>query len=770
MGILRDGAHQLGLNTTWRYAFVRPGLRVEGTHSAVYLDVGGQLSPGVIDQHSDQSLGDCTSHLIIRYPESVYHHLLGDWLRRRDDGQALAGRPFCPRIVTHTAPDFDAVASTLLAMHLVEEGDLPPWAEGLAAYSAVVDQGRYRMELRESALSDTELQRLLSPVHLAYLALQHIEAPAGTDRDTWHMERGLQLIRAELESLTRVQDPRRLSAQSFMPGSPGVGGWRQVADFQDIVQALDTDWPRHVKDWESAEHVPLTLPDRTLRHSISVTGLIMRRAPEARLHKYWCRARNRPFTLTPLSDGTRGLRNDIARGAAHHAVVIIAVDAEWQDESRRRLSLRGLGSHLEALECATRAGEAGGDTRGRVPRYPGVTNDDPWYDGWGHDFTIVDVPRTGTHLSLDSIIDVATKKRFWETQITDVELIVIDRSCSVEPRPVGPSRKVQPPVRTVAPMKSWFAESSEVPEAAPRSLVGLTGESCSRSFPQETCGPMTIVTYRAGGAGAPTLEMLANAVAALRDAGELSGSPPLTIVLRYRPLEGVPTDYLDYWEKHAVGCELKAIAGYEDPTETGRLRVGAQGVVERLGTTHEGAPANENELREAAVYCLFLYETLNAYSERIASALQEAKRPLREQDRSRSAAKVRELYLQFQAMHYQLVVSQSPLVQGVQDRMRTLMSIELTHAEVARELERLAEYEQQLASERQISASQSLNRLMALVSLTAVMQTSIAIVALEHYAQLFDRTFATLWILGWTALVFYFWWRSYRAALDAEQP
>ena len=102
--------------------------------------------------------------------------------------------------------------------------------------------------------------------------------------------------------------------------------------------------------------------------------------------------------------------------------------------------------------------------------------------------------------------------------------------------------------------------------------------------------------------------------------------------------------------------------------------------------------------------------------------------------------------------------------------MRTLMSIELTHAEVARELERLAEYEQQLASERQIAASQSLNRLMALVSLTAVIQTSIDIVALEHYAQLFDRTFATLWILGSTGLVYFFWWRSYRAALDAERP
>jgi hypothetical protein len=37
-----------------------------------------------------------------------------------------------------------------------------------------------------------------------------------------------------------------------------------------------------------------------------------------------------------------------------------------------------------------------------LPR-PGYDNADPWYDGRGHDYTIVDAPRSGTLLTADEI-------------------------------------------------------------------------------------------------------------------------------------------------------------------------------------------------------------------------------------------------------------------------------------------------------------------------------------------------------------------------------
>ncbi|MFB6272830.1 MAG: hypothetical protein ABEL51_08065 [Salinibacter sp.] len=78
-----------------------------------------------------------------------------------------------------------------------------------------------------------------------------------------------------------------------------------------------------------------------------------------------------------------------------------------------RLTLKGLGLHLEQLEQDTRSSTAQGDSD--PPRYQHTNEDgtvhvdplfsgsDPWYDGRGHNFTIVDAPREGSSLSLDRV-------------------------------------------------------------------------------------------------------------------------------------------------------------------------------------------------------------------------------------------------------------------------------------------------------------------------------------------------------------------------------
>jgi hypothetical protein len=41
-----------------------------------------------------------------------------------------------------------------------------------------------------------------------------------------------------------------------------------------------------------------------------------------------------------------------------------------------------------------------------TPRYPEISpSPDPWYDGRGHNYTIVDSPRSGTLLRYQQIID-----------------------------------------------------------------------------------------------------------------------------------------------------------------------------------------------------------------------------------------------------------------------------------------------------------------------------------------------------------------------------
>jgi hypothetical protein len=75
--------------------------------------------------------------------------------------------------------------------------------------------------------------------------------------------------------------------------------------------------------------------------------------------------------------------------------------------------LRGLGALLEQEEHRRRVERDGADDReidlatGRKKprRWPG-SNSDPWYDGRGHNHTIVDAPRSGTVLSADEVESV----------------------------------------------------------------------------------------------------------------------------------------------------------------------------------------------------------------------------------------------------------------------------------------------------------------------------------------------------------------------------
>src|SRR5262249_51371382 len=82
------------------------------------------------------------------------------------------------------------------------------------------------------------------------------------------------------------------------------------------------------------------------------------------------------------------------------AIISVAPDSD--------VCLRGLAALLEESESRRRREVYGVDDRvtdltagvPRVPR-PGYANADPWYDGRGHEYTIVDAPRGGTMLTAD---------------------------------------------------------------------------------------------------------------------------------------------------------------------------------------------------------------------------------------------------------------------------------------------------------------------------------------------------------------------------------
>jgi hypothetical protein len=76
------------------------------------------------------------------------------------------------------------------------------------------------------------------------------------------------------------------------------------------------------------------------------------------------------------------------------------------------LALTDLGARLDERESAARErlrAQHGVDlTRTGEPR-PGYANSDPWYDGRGHEYTIVDSPRAGSVLTVDEVREVMSE-------------------------------------------------------------------------------------------------------------------------------------------------------------------------------------------------------------------------------------------------------------------------------------------------------------------------------------------------------------------------
>ncbi|GDX79849.1 hypothetical protein LBMAG42_16600 [Deltaproteobacteria bacterium] len=430
---MRRGARDLNLEVRWRRRFVPVGTVADPTPDGVWLDVGGRLQPGMLDAHQGGSA--TTAELVVRHPELAYGHLMSEWLRRYDDGQDLRGRTWSPTLILHTEPDFDCVVATFLVERLVEEGALPDYAPALAAYSAEVDAGRYPIDLAVPA-------SYTAPVHMAYLLLQRLKRDLGLD-DTAILELGAHMVATVCEAIVRAKGraapwdftPHRLPAGALDGGQraavevaarawEGVVSRHERAGTIDLAAALADQPALFAEDRQAMEEAnrvvgrPVTarLPAADGGEPLDVAVWVAPAPTRCALNKYFVRAAGYPYFICPIAT-PNALPGYSGR-------VIISLDAAYADAAGRRPTLRGLGYRLECLETARRARS---DPRIPVPRWPdgSVQNDDPWYDGRGHDHTIVDSPRCGTALADREVVDVALGGEFWKLRLEAARLMVV---------------------------------------------------------------------------------------------------------------------------------------------------------------------------------------------------------------------------------------------------------------------------------------------------------------------------------------------------------
>jgi hypothetical protein len=383
-----------------QFEFTGYGERVDSVYNAgdrLYLDAGNALGPGVIDHHHLPAYVGSTAGLVLRHPELV-----------RDSLRSGRNRHDRFTIIVHQYPDLDCLISAYLAICILADGELPRSAPALAKYADHIDTGHAGFN-----------QEFPFALYAAYLLLMHDQGSLGPRGWRECLVRGLEVVEfvaAKLEdgnesifevdafACDRVFKPRdrrelerdltRYRNKLEDPGNacrplqlqlPGEFGGTKTVDGLLARNVQDVDDPErciYFKDWARSDRVNARLGDGFVALSVFISdrGDRGKNLPESRT------AETQPAT------------------SMHRCILSVAPGSG--------VTLRGLGELLEQAESQARIEHRGADDRlidpltgARRPR-PGYANADPWYDGRGHNYTIVDSPRDGTVLSADQIEEI----------------------------------------------------------------------------------------------------------------------------------------------------------------------------------------------------------------------------------------------------------------------------------------------------------------------------------------------------------------------------
>ncbi len=453
---LIGAATELGLAIDWRFIFVDAGSVVSRSTDVVYLDVGGHLEPGVVDHHQGEPGATSAARLVLEHPGLVHEHLVGPWISIAKTHETQ-GRAWSPAIGLHASPDFDAIVSTALAMHLVETGSFPARAKPLVDYADRVDQGAERPTLPERRFELYPLILMLQNLpgdagHRARTGLPTtmptredlvrerllaMAAPSIADR--WRALPDADRTTNRLAEWIGAAEARSLARASadeltLRLGLHLVGRWlaSNTGTLQDdpvatrLAEALEADAHRFKQAMPRVGSIAIAAPsvDRLAAPIEGIDAAIMPLAADdpgdrgiVACDKIYLRGGllglPKPFPVTAIEKVLSGQKPD---GVARSRWIIAIDEATPPSDPAARANLRGLGASLEWAERRKRALH-GADPRtgaARYPEYAGIA--DPWYDGRGHHWTIVDSPRDGTvldRLEIESILS----SRFWEPEI-----------------------------------------------------------------------------------------------------------------------------------------------------------------------------------------------------------------------------------------------------------------------------------------------------------------------------------------------------------------
>ena len=364
-----------------KFEFVKNGTTAEQTpeKNTIWIDVGNKMEKGILDHHGEENdNSECAAEMVYKHPEFVLQNITNS-----DD----------LTIVGHILPDFDCVASAYLVKKLAENGELSPEMEKIVEYARLTDTGKIRP-------SRNDVRNPYSILN----AEAYMPQNANVNFDELNqniMKKGFELIEYCLERIRKNPELSFDSPELIEENSP----------FMEEIKLLEEASKQYEEVVETAEETELTLPTIDGKTK-KVPGIFVKKVPQNELTrdmmKNWLRNDGYVFTSIAIYDSKKWRKEngEIYEGVdTSRAILSVAPD--------QGVNLKGLGELIEEAEneeckklgiirfSKSRNGEILYTNR------PGYNSPDPWYDGRGHKYEIIDGPMAGSVLSISTINEIA---------------------------------------------------------------------------------------------------------------------------------------------------------------------------------------------------------------------------------------------------------------------------------------------------------------------------------------------------------------------------
>jgi hypothetical protein len=374
------GLDKLNIKVSWNFRIVPTLYKVEPMSGVLVCDFGGKLTSGVIDPHGRGYLSATAA--IAAEPHLVLNHLLGPVNQAYQSGQTVNLKEIEFEFYLRRN-HWDALCCFVLSDFLIKTGTLPSWTNKLVESANLADHGKVVLSEDQST----------APIMLFHaLVAEHKENVENI------FSEGLKLLRTigEFSVNSTFNGPN-----PFLSSLPIDSLFKP---FLRLGKLNEEDFAIFSVEIESADQFHVSLPYKDEENSNlleqKVKCLMFKVPPKSRLFVHWARSTQSIDLLVVPS--IRNNRNKISHW-------FISVDPE------SKFNLYRLGYRLELEEKKARK-KANYEERGGEPRWGDSQysdNEDPWYDGRDHNFTLVDSPHSGTVLSDPKLIRSILESRFY---------------------------------------------------------------------------------------------------------------------------------------------------------------------------------------------------------------------------------------------------------------------------------------------------------------------------------------------------------------------